>query len=55
VTVQRGRAVLAEFDRDNELAPSIPGVPLLAPNRASWFFDLEVLPRDYWNVILRGF
>jgi sulfide:quinone oxidoreductase len=30
-------------------------VPLLAPNRASWFFDLEVLPRDYWNVILRGF
>lgn len=55
VTVQRGRAVFAEFDRDNELAPTIPRVPLLAPSRLLWFFDLEVLPRDYWNVILRGF
>lgn len=54
VTVERGRAVFAEFDRDNELAPSIPRVPLLAPSRLLWFFDLEVLPRDYWNVILRG-
>jgi sulfide:quinone oxidoreductase len=55
VTVRRGRAIFPEYDRDNELAPSIPKVPLLAPSRALWFFDLEVLPRDYWNVILRGF
>jgi sulfide:quinone oxidoreductase len=54
VTVRRGRAIFPEYDRDNELAPSIPGVPLLAPGRALWFFDLEVLPRDYWNVILKG-
>ena len=54
VTVQRGRAVFAEFDRSNEVAPSIPRTPLLAPSRLLWFFDLEVLPRDYWNVILRG-
>ena len=33
----------------------MPGLPLLAPNRVSWFVHLEVLPRDYWNVILRGF
>ncbi|MDI3329431.1 MAG: FAD/NAD(P)-binding oxidoreductase [Micrococcus sp.] len=55
VTVRRGQAIFPEYDRDNELAPSIPRVPLLAPSRALWFFDLEVLPRDYWNVILRGF
>ncbi|HRO28933.1 NAD(P)/FAD-dependent oxidoreductase [Citricoccus sp.] len=55
VTVQRGRAVFAEYDRDNELAPSIPGVPLLGPSRVLWFLDLEFLPKDYWNVILRGF
>jgi sulfide:quinone oxidoreductase len=55
VTVQRGRAVFPEYDRDNELAPSIPGFPLLGPSRVLWFFDLEFLPRDYWNVILRGF
>jgi sulfide:quinone oxidoreductase len=54
VTVARGRAVFAEFDRRNELAPSIPRIPLLAPSRLLWFVDLEVLPRDYWNVILRG-
>lgn len=54
VTVQRGRVVFAEFDRDDDLAPSIPRIPLLAPSRLLWFFDLEVLPRDYWNVILRG-
>jgi sulfide:quinone oxidoreductase len=55
VTVQRGRAVFPEYDRDNELAPSIPGFALLGPSRVLWFFDLEFLPRDYWNVILRGF
>jgi sulfide:quinone oxidoreductase len=54
VTVRRGQAVFPEYDRDNELAPSIPRVPLLAPSRALWFLDLEVLPRDYWNVILKG-
>lgn len=55
VTVRRGKAVFPEYDRRNELAPSIPGLPLLTPSRALWFVDLEVLPRDYWNVILKGF
>lgn len=54
VTVARGRAMFPEYDRHNDLSPSLPGLPLLSPSRLLWFFDLEVLPRDYWNVILRG-
>nr|WP_246858457.1 HAD-IC family P-type ATPase [Citricoccus sp. SGAir0253] len=54
VTVARGRALFPEYDRDNALDPSIPGLPLLRPSRALWFFDLEVLPREYWYSILKG-
>lgn len=54
IIVERGRSLLAEFDRNNRLTPSIPGIPLITPRRWLWAFDRYVQPRQYWNLILKG-
>ncbi|KAF0969044.1 NAD(P)/FAD-dependent oxidoreductase [Gordonia sp. YY1] len=49
------RLIAAEFDRDGTLMSSLPSfVDTLKPRRSAWAFDRYVLPRLYWNLILRG-
>lgn len=54
IIVERGRALLAEYDRHDQLAPTVPGLPLIKPRRALWAFDRYVQPQQYWHSILRG-
>jgi sulfide:quinone oxidoreductase len=54
VTLGRRRLLLAEFDRDGRLEPSVPLVDLLKPRRTTWFVDRYVLPWLYFHRILRG-
>lgn len=54
VTTSMSRALVAEYDRDNRLTPSVPFLPLLKPSRALWTFDRHVLPFQYWHSILKG-
>ncbi|WP_439029569.1 NAD(P)/FAD-dependent oxidoreductase [Gordonia terrae] len=47
--------IAAEFDRDGTVTSSLPSViDPLKPRRSAWAFDRYVLPRLYWNAILRG-
>ncbi len=47
--------IAAEFDRDGTITSSLPSViDPLKPRRSAWAFDRYVLPRLYWNAILRG-
>ncbi|TYQ04497.1 UNVERIFIED_ORG: sulfide:quinone oxidoreductase [Gordonia westfalica J30] len=49
------RLIAAEFDRDGASMSSIPSfLDPLKPRRSAWAFDRYVLPRLYWNLILRG-
>ncbi|WP_232717546.1 NAD(P)/FAD-dependent oxidoreductase [Gordonia metallireducens] len=49
------RLIAAEFDRDGTSMSSIPSfLDPLKPRRSAWAFDRYVLPRLYWNLILRG-
>ncbi|WP_241548747.1 NAD(P)/FAD-dependent oxidoreductase [Gordonia alkanivorans] len=55
ITTASHRLIAAEFDRDGNLASSLPSfVDPLTPRRSAWAFDRYVLPRLYWNLILRG-
>lgn len=54
ITVARGRALVAEYDRARQLTPAIPGIGLTHPRRSWWLADRHVLPHQYWNSILKG-
>jgi sulfide:quinone oxidoreductase len=54
VTVSRQRLVLAEVDRENRPAPSVPVLDLTRPRRTTWWFDRYGLPATYFRRILRG-
>lgn len=55
VATDAHRLIPAEFDRDGALSSSLPSFldPLRA-RRSAWAFDRYVLPRVYWNLLLRG-
>ena len=55
ITVSRRTLVFAEFDRDDRLAPTVPGWrTLFRERRLTYLLDRWVLPWVYWNLILRG-
>lgn len=56
LTVERGRIVLAEFGYDGVLQPTFPrwindGT---RPTRLAWWLKASLLPRLYWNGMLKG-
>ncbi len=56
LTVERGKIVLAEFGYGGKLLPTLP-VSLLkgtSPTRLAWFLKEKVMPRLYWNGMLKG-
>jgi len=55
ITVSRRTLVFAEFDREDRLAPTVPGWrTLYRERRLTYLLDRWVLPWVYWNLILRG-
>lgn len=56
LTVERGKALLAEFLYGGVLAPSFPSFVLdgTRPSRAAWFLKEKILPAVYWQAMLRG-
>lgn len=55
VATDAHRLIPAEFDRDGALSSSLPSfLDPLRPRRSAWAFDRYVLPRVYWNLLLRG-
>ena len=46
--------LLAEFDYDLNLTPSIPLLDPTKPHRAYWYLKKYGLPFMYWNLILKG-
>ena len=47
--------LLAEFDYDLNLTPSIPLLDPTKPHRAYWYLKKYGLPFMYWNLMLKGF
>ncbi|MCM2972923.1 NAD(P)/FAD-dependent oxidoreductase [Larsenimonas suaedae] len=56
LTVEHGRVVLAEFDYSGELQPSLPQwlVGSTEPSRLAWWVKTQLMPRYYWNGLLKG-
>lgn len=54
IAVSRDRLMLAEHDRDGRPAPSVRGVDLTVPRRATLLFDRYVQPVIYFRALLRG-
>lgn len=54
-TVERGRAVLAEFGHGGKLLPCFPSWPIdgRTPSRLAWLLEERMLPWIYWKVLLR--
>lgn len=48
-----GKVMLAEFGYDGKLMPSFPLDPTV-PRRSMWILKKYLLPRLYWNGMLRG-
>ncbi|WP_422744960.1 FAD-dependent oxidoreductase [Mycobacterium sp. WMMD1722] len=46
--------LLAEFDYDLNLTPSIPLVDPTTPHRGYWYLKKYGLPFMYWNLMLKG-
>jgi sulfide:quinone oxidoreductase len=46
--------LLAEFDYDLHLTPSIPLLDPTKPHRAYWYLKKYGLPFMYWNLMLKG-
>ncbi len=46
--------LLAEFDYDLELKPSVPVLNPTKPHRLYWYLKKYGLPSLYWNLMLRG-
>lgn len=55
ITVSRHAVVFAEFDGAGRLDPTVPGwKSLYRARRLTFLMDRYVLPRVYWQLILRG-
>ncbi|MGB7299402.1 MAG: TIGR01244 family sulfur transferase [Burkholderiaceae bacterium] len=56
LTVERGKAVLAEFVYGGKLAPSFPNwlIDGTRASRAAWLLKERVLPPFYWGAMLKG-
>ncbi|GBQ99812.1 beta-lactamase hydrolase domain-containing protein [Asaia lannensis] len=56
LTVERGKIVLAEFGYGGKLLPTFPGWLLNGkkPTRLAWFLKEKVMPRLYWDFMLKG-
>ncbi|KUI31524.1 pyridine nucleotide-disulfide oxidoreductase [Mycobacterium sp. IS-1496] len=55
VTTDAHRLIPGEYDRSGAVASSLPSfVDPLESRRTAWAFDRYVLPRTYWNLILKG-
>jgi len=46
--------LLAEFDYDLDMTPSIPLLDATKPHRAYWYLKKYGLPFMYWNLMLKG-
>lgn len=46
--------LLAEFDYDLKLTPSLPMLDPVKPHRAYWYLKKYGLPFMYWNLMLKG-
>ncbi|VVE47851.1 pyridine nucleotide-disulfide oxidoreductase [Pandoraea eparura] len=53
LTVEHGKIVLAEFGYGGKLMPTFP-IDGTQANRFAWMLKKYVLPKVYWNVMLRG-
>jgi sulfide:quinone oxidoreductase len=56
LTVERGKIVLAEFLYGGKVAPSFPAwfIDGTKPSRTAWILKRYVLPKIYWNGMLKG-
>lgn len=55
VTTDAHRLIPGEYDRAGSVASSLPSfLDPLESRRTAWAFDRYVLPRTYWNLILKG-
>ncbi len=46
--------LLAEFDYDFNLKPSVPLLDPTKPHRSYWYMKKYGLPAMYWNLMLKG-
>ncbi|QZD96026.1 NAD(P)/FAD-dependent oxidoreductase [Qipengyuania gelatinilytica] len=56
LTVERGKIVLAEFGYGGKLLPSFPDWALdgTKPTRRAWVLKADILPKLYWEGMLKG-
>lgn len=54
LTVEKGKIVLAEFGFGGTLLPTFTFVNALLPSRFFWLLKKHVLPRVYWQCMLKG-
>jgi sulfide:quinone oxidoreductase len=48
-----GQALHPELGYDGQLLPSLPVNPYV-PRNSLWFYNIKVLPRLYWNFMIKG-
>ncbi|WP_268906972.1 bifunctional protein tyrosine phosphatase family protein/NAD(P)/FAD-dependent oxidoreductase [Collimonas humicola] len=53
LTVEKGKAILAEFGYGGKLLPTFPLDPTIA-RRSNWLLKTTVLPWVYWTLMLKG-
>ncbi|MFC3694635.1 bifunctional protein tyrosine phosphatase family protein/NAD(P)/FAD-dependent oxidoreductase [Chenggangzhangella methanolivorans] len=56
LTVERGKVILAEFAYGGRRVPSFPKwfIDDLKPSKAAWMLKERVLPKIYWQAMLKG-
>jgi len=56
LTVERGKIVLAEFGYGGALLPTFPKFILegTRPTKIAWFLKEKILPKVYWDGMLKG-
>jgi sulfide:quinone oxidoreductase len=53
LTVERGKVILAEFGYNGKLLPTFP-LDGTKPRRSAWWLKAYLLPKVYWDYMLRG-
>ncbi len=53
-TVSRSTVVFAEFDYLRRPTPSVPWLGIMKEHRSTWVLERNILPRVYWQLILKG-
>ncbi len=53
-TVSRSTVVFSEFDDQYRAKPSLPWKGIMREHRATFVLERHILPRVYWNLILKG-